>query len=83
MIYPVCAIRDSKIGFYPPTVEQSVPAAKRNFAMMINQSDGLTGYAPGDFDFYHVADFDTEKGEMSPVHPIIQLCTGLGVYNEK
>lgn len=83
MIYPVCAIRDAKVGFYPPTVEQSVPAAVRNFAMMINNGDQLVGYAPGDFDFYHVADFDSEKGEVVAVYPIEQIATGLGVLHEK
>ena len=83
MIYPLCAVRDAKTGFFPCQVEQSVPAAIRNFAMMINNGEGLVGFAPGDFDFYHVANFDSEKGVVEAVYPIVQLATGLGVMDEK
>ena len=83
MIYPVVCVRDAKTGFYPPQIEQNLMSAKRNFAMMINNSEGVVGYAPNDFDFYYVADFDSEKGEMIPVCPIEQLATGVGVFNEK
>ena len=81
MIYPVCSIRDSKISFYPPTVEENKQAAIRNFAMAINNSTGLLGFAPGDFTLFHIADFDNEKGEITSIWPVEQLVSGLDVFS--
>lgn len=83
MKYPITSIRDSKIGFYPVQCEESVESAKRNFSMAINNSNGLLGFAPGDFTLFHVADFDTEKGAIEPVSPIEELVSGLQVFIEK
>lgn len=86
MIYPVCAIRDAKISFYPPQIEENKQAAIRNFAMAINNSTGLMGFAPGDFTLFHIADFDNEKGEVTSIWPVEQLATGtevFGVSDEK
>lgn len=81
MVYPICAIRDSKISFYPPTTEENTQAAIRNFSMAINNSTGLLGFSPGDFALFHIADFDNEKGEVTSIWPVEQLVTGLEVYN--
>lgn len=83
MKYPLTSIRDSKIGFYPAQCEESVESAKRNFSMAINNSNGLMGFAPGDFTLFHVADFDSEKGVVEPVIPIEELVSGLQVFVEK
>lgn len=80
MIYPVCAIRDSKTNFYPPQAEETTQSAIRNFAMNINAGKGVLGFAPGDFSFYHVADFDTEKGDMKQISPIELLVNGVDVF---
>lgn len=82
MIYPVMTIRDAKISFYPPQIEENKESAIRNFAMAINNSTGIMGFAPGDFTLFHVGDFDNEKGVMTSVYPIEQIVTGLEVYQQ-
>lgn len=80
MIYPVCAVRDSKTQFWPPQVHETIESAKRDFAMAINAGQGAPAFAPGDFDMYHIADFDSLKGTIEPVSPIDQICSGVNVY---
>lgn len=83
MIYPVCAIRDSKTCFYPPMIHENESAAIRNFAMLVNNSTGAENYAPGDFDMFVVGHFDNEKGILTPENPIRQLVSGLEVFGAK
>lgn len=83
MIYPMFSIRDQKVGFLAPTVEQNDESAKRNFSMMINSGNGLPGYAPGDFDFYKVGEFDSEKGVIKRIYPIELVFNGLDVFVKK
>lgn len=80
MIYPVCAIRDQKASFYPPTVADNKDVAIREFAMNVNAGRGILGFAPGDFALYYVANFDSEKGVMEPVCPIELLVNGNDVF---
>ena len=79
MIYPVVAVRDAKTTFWPCQVETNENSAIRNFAMMINSGSGVTAFAPGDFDLFKVATFDSEKGIVEPVFPIELICSGLNV----
>lgn len=81
--YPVCSIRDVLSGFYPATVEQSTRTAIRNFAMAVNGNAGVIGFAPGDFTLFHIGYFNTEKGILEPLTPIVQLASGLEVYGAK
>lgn len=83
LVYPVCAIRDSLIGFYPATVEQSTQAAIRNFSMAVNSGNGSISFSPADFTLFHVGNFNSKKGTLEPLNPIEQLASGIQVYGEK
>lgn len=83
MIYPVFAVRDAKTTFWPPQVEENEQSAIRNFAMMINQGTGVIAFSPNDFDFYKVAEFDSEKGTLSPLVPIELVVSGVNVVGVK
>ena len=86
MVYPICVIRDAKTQFYPPQCYDSVPAAIRDFSMAVNSAKGAIAFAPGDFDMYHIGNFDTEKGEIETITPIEQIASGISVAvvsNEK
>lgn len=83
MKYPVYAIRDVKTTFFPPQVAQNEEEAKRNFAMMVNNPSGVIGFAPKDFDLYKVADFDSMKGEVTPVTPIEFVVSGSALVYEE
>lgn len=79
MIYPLYAVRDAKTTFWPPQVEINEASAIRNFAQMINSGNGVAAFAPNDFDFYKVGEFDTEKGIVSATLPIELVCSGVSV----
>lgn len=81
MKYPMFAIRDSKVGFMPPTCDQSEQSAIRNFAYAIN-GEGVMNYSPKDFDLFKVGEFDVEKGEIIPCMPK-NICDGISVYGVK
>lgn len=81
MIYPMYSIRDNKVGFMPPTCDQSDQSAIRNFAFAIN-GDGLMNYSPKDFDLFKVGEFDSEKGEIKSCMPK-NICDGISVYGAK
>lgn len=85
LIYPVCAIRDSLSRFYPCTVEETTRAAIRNFSMAVNGT-GAVGFAPADFTLFHIGNFNSSKGTIEPVNPIVQLANGaelVGTNDEK
>lgn len=83
MIYPVYAIRDVKTSFFPPQVHETEEDAIRGFAMMVNNPSGVIGFSPKDFDLFHVAEFDTKKGELVAVQPIEFVVTGSALVNVK
>lgn len=73
------AIQDSLSGFMTPVVEQSDPVAVRNFRMACdsaNSSSTLMTWNPTDFSFYHIADYDSDTGIVTPVVPIELICRG-------
>lgn len=82
MKYPMYAIRDQKVGFMAPTVDQSDQSAIRNFSYAINGNDGIMNYSPKDFDLFKVGEFDTEKGEIIPCMPE-NICSGVSVIGDK
>lgn len=79
MIFRVYSIQDRLSGFQTPVLEQSDPVAMRNFAMacdVMRKDTSVMAYRPGDFCLYHIADFDTSSGVVSPVVPVELVCSG-------
>lgn len=81
MTYPVFCIRDAKVGFTAPTIDQTESAAIRNFAFAIN-GDGVMNYAPNDFDLFRIGEFDSEKGSITSCVPEL-VVSGVNVFGEK
>ena len=81
MKYPMYSIRDCKVGFMPPTCDQSDQSAIRNFAYAIN-GEGIMNYSPKDFDLFKVGEFDAEKGTIKSCIPE-SICDGISVYGVK
>lgn len=69
MKYPVFAIRDAKVGFMAPTVEQNAPAAIRNFEHAVLNSASLMNSHPGDYDLYEIGSFDSDSAELEKTMP--------------
>ena len=66
MKYNIYSIRDKKVGFGFPHVDQSDTSAIRGFAYAVNQ-EGLMNYSPDDFELYRIGVFDTDKGTVVSV----------------
>ncbi len=82
MIYPICAMRDAKVGFLAPTVEMNLEDAKRKFAHAMSNTDSIYNFAPVDFSLYKLADYDTETGEIIACQRDL-LIDGLQVINHE
>lgn len=77
MIYRMYAIQDSLSGFLTPVLEQNDAVAMRNFRMACeSQQSSLMHFRPSDFSLYHIADFDSSSGVLSPVVPLEIVCNG-------
>lgn len=83
MIYGVFSYRDNKSSFGQIWYDRSVDAAKRGFAMMVNQPDGIMGFAPSDFDLFKIAEFDSVTGQLDPIWPIEFIVNGRDLLGEK
>ncbi len=72
----VYSIRDEKTGFVNVFLEQTDEAAKRGFSFSVLNSKSIMGFAPADFSLYRVGSYDLDTGVLSPVSPLVLLCTG-------
>ena len=79
MISPICCIRDQLTGFMNPFVVVNENVAQRDFKILINDPNNAMRFNPSHFDLYHIGDFDTELGTITPIEPTI-IVTGLSVY---
>lgn len=79
MKYRMYSIRDRLTGFMTPVVEQTDQVAVRNFHMACDKSrnsQSLMSFVPSDYSLYHIADFDTESGTVTPILPVEFICSG-------
>lgn len=76
MKYGVYSYRDNKTSFGQIWYDHNDEAAKRGFAMMMNNPSGIMGFAPADFDLFRIGTFDSDNGQLVPDWPIVYLCNG-------
>lgn len=69
MRYPMYSIRDAKVGFMTPTIDQNDAAAARNFEHAILNAASLMNSHPGDYALYRIGEFDTESGAITGCMP--------------
>lgn len=79
MIYPVYAIRDAKVGFMSPTVDQNDASAARNFEHAVMNSASLMNSHPGDYALYRIGSFDTETGVIKKEELPVHICDASSV----
>ena len=82
MKYPLYCIRDVKVGFLAPQVDQSDQSAIRNFSFAVNGNDGIMNFSPKDFDLYKVGEFESEDGKIKSIIPEL-ICSGTDVFGVK
>lgn len=83
MRFPVYSYRDKNVGFGQPIVENNEMTAVRGFSYAVNGRDGLMNFSPGDYDLYHIGYFDSEKGVLEPLSPVVLVASGSSVVNVK
>lgn len=79
MKFGMYCMEDIKTGFCTPTVDANDAAAVRNFASAVMQSTGVLFTHAEDFRLWHIADFDSESGVVTPLSPIVHLSDGFAV----
>lgn len=67
MIYPVFSVRDLKGDFYSPRIDQNEASCVRWFSMTVNTPETMLNFSPGDFQLYHIGDFDSSCGRLIPL----------------
>lgn len=78
MIYPVYSIKDHKGTFMDLMLSIHDQAATRSFAQAINADPvkSMMAFAPGDYDLFKVAMFDSESGIVNTINPIEFIVNG-------
>lgn len=69
MILGVYCIRDQKVGWMTPTVDQNDACAVRNFVHAIKNTQSILNTHPKDFDLYKIGSFDSDEGCIVPQLP--------------
>lgn len=69
MKYPMYSIRDAKVGFMTPTIDQNDASAARNFEHAVHNVASLMNSHPADYALYRIGEFDTESGAVVPCMP--------------
>lgn len=83
MKYPIFSVRDIKVGFGIPYVEQTDASAIRGFSYTVNAREGVMNFSPKDYDLYKVGEFDTEKGVIIASKLPTLMVSGTDVFNEE
>lgn len=79
----IYSIKDEKVSFTSLTTNRSDGAARRDFAIDINNPQmKALNYSPSDFALYRIATFDIDTGIIEPCSPLELICTGKEVFNE-
>lgn len=61
--YPVYSVRDNKVGFGNPMLDNNDATATRNFSYALQS--GVMSHAPQDYDLYRIGIFDPESGMIT------------------
>lgn len=69
MILGIYCIRDAKVGWLTPTVDQNDATAARNFVHAMKNSQSILYTHPKDFDLWKIGQFDTDKGQIESLFP--------------
>ena len=74
MLFGMYAIRDAKSGFLAPTLDQNGDQAMRNFGhAVLTTKDSLFFTHAADFSLWHIADYESDSGLITPLVPPIHL----------
>lgn len=85
MKYGVYVVKDHKTEFLTPTFDINDESAIRNFSYAINNTNGIMGFSPNDFDLFKIADYDASKGFLDKSnYPVPEfIISGSSVFGMK
>lgn len=83
MKYPIFSVRDVKVGFGTPNIDQSEVSAIRGFSYAINNREGIMNYSPKDFDLYRIGEFDVDTGLIKAEKFPVLVVSGVDVVEDK
>lgn len=67
MKYPLYAVRDVRVGFMTPTVDQNELSAIRNFKHACMNPDSLMHTHPDEFSLYQIGEYESDTGVVTPI----------------
>lgn len=81
MIYGVYAVRDVKMGFAQPLLDNNDETAIRNFSSQCKsaQMNPTLFYAPEDFSLYKIGEYDTDTAKLSAITPPTLLIEAVNI----
>lgn len=84
MNIPVYSIKDHKGTFMDLMLSTHDQFAIRSFAQAVNADPvkSMFAFAPGDYDLFKVAEFDSESGIVTPINPIEFVVNGGSLAGE-
>lgn len=76
------SIRDSKVSFGVPFLEQSDAAARRGFSFAFHNQNSVVGFSPSDFSLYRIGTFDDVSAKLESITPVF-ICSASDFLNMK
>lgn len=67
MKYLICSVKDKLTDFKGITLEPNRDTAARSFINALKTPNSLLYANPSDFALYHIADFDSDTGVVTPL----------------
>lgn len=72
------AVRDIKVGaFQQPLTARTHGEAERSFQTMVNTPNTPFNLYPADFEIFHIGDYDSNTGRLSPLDSPTQICNAV------
>lgn len=81
MKYNIYAVRDVHNGFGAPILDSNDQSAIRGFAYGMHNTNPIMGYAPKDFDFYCIGEFDVNTGVINAFDIPHLVISGSDAFN--
>lgn len=72
----VYAIKDEKVGFLEPIIDENEQTAVRNFSYTICDPKNICNFAKSDFTLYFLGYFDTDTGIFTQDEIPQLICNG-------
>lgn len=74
MKFPLYAVRDSLVGFGMPIIRDNDAVASRSFEYDFNRDDSPYRVHSEEYSLFHIGEYDTDTGDISPLPPRLVVC---------